>query len=140
MRPITDQQTWLEAWNQYAAARIVYDPDITLSLVKYQTLMAMLFRQFTPKTCIEYNCLFRQAAGQDAYLPWNRLNKSNPHVYLHLSACTQHTPKVRDQTFPFAMPSSSQLKINSSNRITPFVAIVLDPWLPPGKGFSGRPK
>ena len=70
MRSITDQQTWLEAWNRYASARIAYDPDIALSLVKYQTLMAMLFRQFTPpKACIEYNHLFRQAAGQDPYLP-----------------------------------------------------------------------
>ena len=66
MRSITDQQTWLEACNRYTSARIAYDPDIALSLVKYQTLMAMLFRQFTPRACTEDDHLFRQAAGRDA--------------------------------------------------------------------------
>ena len=99
MRSITDQQTWLEAWNRYASARIAYDPDIALSLVKYQTLMAMLFRQFTPKACIEYDRLFRQAAGQDAYLPWDCLN-NQIFVYTFTPAHA-HTPEVRDQTSPF---------------------------------------
>ena len=58
-RSITNQQTWLEAWNWYASARIGYDPDIALSLMKYQTLMAMLFRQYTPKACIEYDRYIR---------------------------------------------------------------------------------
>ena len=122
MRSFTDQQTWLEAWNRYASARIAYDPDIALSLVKYQTLMAMLFRQFTPKASIEYDRLFCQAAGQDAYLPWDCLN-NQIFVYTFTPAHA-HTPEVRDQTSPFAMPSSSQFKIDSSNGITPFVSTI----------------
>ena len=98
MHSITDQQTWLEAWNRYASARIAYDPDIALSLVKYQTLMAMLFRQYTPRACIEYDRLFRQAAGQDAYLPWDRLN-NQIFVYTFTPAHA-HAPEVRDQTLP----------------------------------------
>ena len=95
-RSIIDQQTWLEEWNRYASARIAYDPDIALSLVKYQTLMAMLFRQFTPKACIEYDRLFRQAAGRDAYLSWDCLN-NQIFVYTFTPAHA-HTPEVRDQT------------------------------------------
>ena len=98
MRSITDQQTWLEAWNRYASARIAYDPDIALSLVKYQTLMAMLFRQYTPRACIEYNRLFHQAAGQDAYLPWDHLN-SQFFVYTFTPA-RAHAPEMCDHTSP----------------------------------------
>ena len=61
--------------------------------------MAMLFKQFTPKECIEYDRLFRQAAGQDAYLPWDCLN-NQIFVYTFTSAHA-HTFEVRDQTFPF---------------------------------------
>ena len=99
MRSITDQQTWLEAWNRYASARIAYDPDIALSLVKYQTLMAMLFRQFTPRACIEYDRLFRQAAGRDACLPWDCLNNQ---IFVY-TFTPPHSPipEVRDQSLPF---------------------------------------
>ena len=97
MLSITDQQTWLEAWNWYASAWIAYDPDIALSLVKDQTLMAMLFRQFTP--CIEYDHLFRQDVGQDAYLPWDCLNNQ---IFMHtLTPAHAQTPEVHDQTSPF---------------------------------------
>ena len=84
--------------------------------------MAMLFRQFTPKACIEYNRLFHQAAGQDAYLhgiAWTIRSLCIPspqHMYTPRKSVT----KLR----PFVMPSSIQLKIDSSNRITPFVSIV----------------
>ena len=67
----------------------------TLNLVKYQTLMAMLFRQFTPKACIKYDHLFRQAAGRDAYLSWDCLN-NQIFVYTFTPAHA-HTPEVRDQ-------------------------------------------
>ena len=120
-RSITDQQIWLEAWNRYASSRIAYDPDIALSLVKCQTLMAMLFRQYTPKGCIEYDRLFRQAAGQDAYLPWDSLN--NQIFVYKFTPAHAHTPDVRDHT-PFLMPYSCQIKIGSSNEITPFVSTV----------------
>ena len=96
---ITDEQTWLEAWNRYALARIAYDPDIALSLVKYQTLMAMLFRQFTPKASIEYDRLFRQAAGRDAYLPWDCLNNQ---IFMYTFTPPHAlTPEVHDQTSSF---------------------------------------
>ena len=99
MCSITDQQTWLEAWNQYASARIAYDADIALSLVKYQTLMEMLFRQFTPKACIEYHHLFHQAAGRDAYLPWDCLNNQ---IFVY-TFTPPHAPipEVRDHSLPF---------------------------------------
>ena len=63
MHSITDHQTWLEAWNQYTSARIVYDSDIALSMVRYKTFMVMLFRKYTPRVCSEYELLFRYAAG-----------------------------------------------------------------------------
>ena len=108
MRSITDQQTWLEAWNWYASARIAYDPDIALSLVKYQTFMAMLCRQFTPKACIEYDHLFRQAAGQDAYLPWDCLNNQ---IFVYtFTPLHAPTTEVRDQTFPFCDTIQQQTK------------------------------
>ena len=87
-RSITNQQTWLEAWNWYASARIGYDPDIALSLMKYQTLMAMLFRQYTPKACIEYDRLFRQAAGEGCIFAVGFPEQSNLCVYIHPSSCT----------------------------------------------------
>ena len=61
---ITDQQTWLEAWNQYASARIAYDPDVVLSLVKYQTLTWQMVSK-TP-----------QMSSAKLKHPYNTLNSS----------------------------------------------------------------
>ena len=84
----------------------------------------MLFRQFTPKACIEYDRLFHQAAEQDAYLPWDCLN--NQIFTYNFNPSHAHPPPLRFMTKlrPFTMPSSSQLKIGSSNGITPFVSTV----------------
>ena len=125
---IIDQQTCLEAWNWYTSARIAYDPDIALSLVKYQTLMAMLFRQYTPKACIEYDCLFHQAAGQDAYLPWDCLNNQ---IFVHTFTPAHAHPWGLWPNFPLSWCHTAV----NCKEITPFVSTVPSQLLP----ISHRP-
>ena len=72
-RRIVDQGTWLEAWNRFLCARLAHDPSVALELAKYQTTMCMLFTQYAPVACIEYDDLFRQSASQDQSLRWDSL-------------------------------------------------------------------
>ena len=72
-RRIVDQGTWLEAWNRFLCARLAHDPSAALELAKYQTTMCMLFTQYAPVACIEYDDLFRQSASQDQSLRWDSL-------------------------------------------------------------------
>ena len=62
-----------QAWNQYICVRIAYNHSMTLELIKYQTIMVMLFANHSPAHCLEYNSLFRQAAACDPTLRWDTI-------------------------------------------------------------------
>ena len=72
-RKVHDGTTWLEAWNQYIGTRVDHDPASALQLIKYQTLMAMLFVHHPAAACIEYDRLFRQTAATISSTRWDRL-------------------------------------------------------------------
>ena len=57
-RQVTDLPSWLEAWNRYICVRLAYDHSMALELVKYQTIIAMLFANHSPVRCLEYDSLF----------------------------------------------------------------------------------
>ena len=59
-RQVVDLNSWLEAWNRYATCRIASDPAMALELVKYQTVVSLLFARYPAASVIEYDCLFRQ--------------------------------------------------------------------------------
>ena len=56
-------------------ACVAHDPARALELVKYQTLMAMLFAHYPTPACIEYDKLFRQAAARDSSIRWGALKE-----------------------------------------------------------------
>ena len=74
-RKVQDSATWFEAWNQYLGTRVAHDPVLALPLIKYQTLMSMLFVHYPPAACIEYDRLFRQTAATDHSTHWDRLKE-----------------------------------------------------------------
>ena len=74
-RTVRDCGTWLQAWNRYLCTRVAYDPTMALELVKYQTLVCMLFTHYAPLACVEYDRLFRQAAAQDTSIRWDCLKE-----------------------------------------------------------------
>ena len=51
---------------------------MALELVKYQTIMVMLFTNHSPARCLEYDSLFRQAAVRDSTLHWDIINPLYP--------------------------------------------------------------
>ena len=50
---VVDLLSWLEAWNRYICVRFAYNLSIALELVKYQTIMVMLFANHSPACCLE---------------------------------------------------------------------------------------
>ena len=72
---IQDRNTWLEAWNQFLGARLSHDPSLALELVKYQTILTMLFKNYAAAACLEYDRLFRQAAARDTSIRWDTLKE-----------------------------------------------------------------
>ena len=74
-RQVTDLFSWLEAWNRYTCVRLAYDRSMALELVKYQTIMVMLFANHSPIRCLEYDSLFRQAAERDPTLRWDTIKE-----------------------------------------------------------------
>ena len=71
-RVMTDLATWLEAWNRFLCCHLSYFPTTALEMVKYQTLLVMLF---PPQHCLEYNRLFRQTPAQDPALRWDAIKE-----------------------------------------------------------------
>ena len=65
MCSIMDQQTWLEAWNRYASARIAYDPDMCMSWGKgiHKDLIVQAIRW---QVCILPSSLAEQAVVLNA--------------------------------------------------------------------------
>ena len=74
-RQVTDLPSWLEAWNRCTCVRLAYDRSMALELVKYQTIMVMLFANHSPIRCLEYDSLFRQAAERDPTLRWDTIKE-----------------------------------------------------------------
>ena len=74
-RMVSDFASWSEAWNRYLCARLSSHQDLALELAKYQTMVAMLFTSYPVAACVQYDKLFRQAAGQDPSLRWDALKE-----------------------------------------------------------------
>jgi len=55
--------------------RLAYNLSMALKLVKYQTIMVMLFASHSPASCLEYDCLFRQTAARDSTLHWDTIKE-----------------------------------------------------------------
>ena len=47
-RHIVDLASWLKSWNRYMCVRLACDLSMALELVKYQTIMVMLFANHYP--------------------------------------------------------------------------------------------
>ena len=72
---VSDLASWLEAWNRDICSHLNAHPALTLELVKYQTLVAMLFAHYPAAACLRYDRLFWQAASQDASILWDALRE-----------------------------------------------------------------
>ena len=72
---VVDLPSWLEAWNRYICITLAYDRSMALKLVKYQTIMVMLFANQSPARCLEYDSLFHQAAARDPTLRWDTIKE-----------------------------------------------------------------
>ena len=83
-RQITDLNSWLEAWNRYATCRIASDPRMALELIKYQTVISLLFARYPATSVIEYDRLFRQAAARERTMRWD-----SPKEDIYVWALTQ---------------------------------------------------
>ena len=55
--------------------RLAYDHSMALELVKYQTIMVILFANHSPLCCLDYDSLFRQAAAHDPSLYWDTIKE-----------------------------------------------------------------
>ena len=86
-RQVVDLNSWLEAWNRYATCRIASDPAMALELVKYQTVVSLLFARYPAASVIEYDCLFRQAAARDRTMRWD-----SPKEDIYVWALTHPSP------------------------------------------------
>ena len=74
-RSIIDLPTWLEAWNRFLCAFLVYHPSQALELAKYQTMIVMFFANHPASQCIEYDRLFRQAVAKDRTIRWDSIKE-----------------------------------------------------------------
>ena len=107
---VVDLPSWLEAWNRYVCVRLAYDRSMALKLVKYQTIMVMLFASHSPARCLEYDSLFRQAAARDPILHWDTI-KEDIYVWAitqrHNTSTSQFQPST--STFRDRLPISARL-------------------------------
>ena len=108
-RQVTDLTSWLEAWNRYAICRIASDPAMALELVKYQTVMCLLFARYPAVSVIEYDRLFRQAAARDRTMRWDcpkediyvwALTQSHDGARPHTSL-SNHSSSATSSSLPF---------------------------------------
>ena len=83
-RQVTDLNSWLEAWNRYATCRTASDPRMALELIKYQTVISLLFARYPATSVTEYDRLFRQAAARDRTMRWD-----SPKEDIYVWALTQ---------------------------------------------------
>ena len=109
-RHVVDLPSGLEAWNRYICVRLAYDRSMALELVKYQTIMVMLFANHSPARCLEYDSLFRQAAARDSTLCWDTIKED-----IYVWAITQRLNTSASQfqsstsTFRDRLPISAHL-------------------------------
>ena len=69
---VSDLASWLEAWNRYVGGTIALHPSRALDMLKYQTLITTVFRDYPPDACLDYDRRFRQLAAKDKTLAWNK--------------------------------------------------------------------
>ena len=109
-RHVVDLPSWLEAWNRYICVRLAYNRSMALELVKYQTIMVMLFANHPPARCLEYDSLFRQAAARDPTLRWDTI-KEDIYVWAitqrNNTSTSQFQPSI--STFRDRLPISARL-------------------------------
>ena len=109
-RHVVDLPSWLEAWNQYICVRLAYDLSMALELVKYQTIMVMLFANHSPACCLEYDSLFRQATARDPTLRWDTIKED---IYVWAITQRHNTSTFQSQsntsTFRDRLPISARL-------------------------------
>ena len=91
-RVMTDLPSWLEAWNRYLCCHLSYFPLTALEMVKYQTLLIMLFANHPPQHCLEYDRLFRQSAALDTSLRWDTIKED-----IYVWAITKKGQSFRDK-------------------------------------------
>ena len=109
-RHVVDLPTWLEAWNRYICVRLAYDLSIAFELVKYQTIMVMLFTNHSPARFLEYDSLFRQGAARDPTLHWDII-KEDIYVWPITQRHNTSTSQVQSNmsTFRDRLPISARL-------------------------------
>ena len=104
---VVDLPSWLEAWNRYICVRVAYDCSMALELVKYQTIMVMLFANNPPAHCLNYDSLFRQAASRDPTLRWDTIKED---IYVSAIEHYHNTSASQFQsTFFDRLPMSARL-------------------------------
>ena len=86
--------------------RLAYDLSMALELVKYQTIMVMLFASHFPARCLEYDSLLRQAIPPWAGTPSHSATTLISLEHLHFSC---PTPNISLSWAP-----SSQVKQSDS--------------------------
>ena len=91
-RVLTDLASWLEAWNRFLCCHLTSFPLTALEMVKYQTLVIMLFANHPPQHCLEYDRLFRQSAAQDTSLRWDTIKED-----IYVWAITKKGQSFRDK-------------------------------------------
>ena len=108
-RVMTDLATWLEAWNRFLCCHLSYFPITALEMAKYQTLLVMLFAQYPPQHCLEYDRLFRQTTAQDPSLRWDTIKED-----IYVWTITKKGQSFRDK--PSIMSRLGPPASDASNR------------------------
>ena len=95
---------------------------MALELIKYQTIMVMLFTNHSPALCLEYESLFRQAAARDPTLHWDTI-KEDIYAWAIMQCHNTSTSQFQSSisTFCDRLPISARLQPPSaeSGKSTP---------------------
>lgn len=111
-RALTDLPSWFDAWNRYLCCHLPYFPLTALEMVKYQTLLVMLFANHPPQQCLEYDRLFHQSAAADTTLDWDMIKDD-----IYVWAVTKKGQSFRDKPNIMSHPADT-----STNRLPPLDA------------------
>ena len=101
--------SWLEAWNRFICCHLSYYPATVLKMAKYQSNMTTLFTNHPPAHCLEYDCLFRQAASRDTSIRWDVIKED-----IYVWSVTKRSTAFRDR---FSIMSRLGPAVLSSDKI-----------------------
>ena len=106
-RQITDLNSWLEAWNRYATCRIASDPRIALELIKYQTVISLLFARYPAMSVIEYVWALTQPSLSVSNVHGGQSFRDRAPITAHLGPPVKHNPLTSNRA-P-RMPSGKEI-------------------------------